>query len=146
MSLMNITNADGIGVLQRAVEFAGRRHALIVHNVANLTTPNFQPVDVSPDSFREAMSRAVEDRREKHPGLRGGLVTPRSTQEIEFHRQGMTLSPRPAEHNVMFHDRNDRDIERMMQDMAENTMVYRQSTELLRNRFTLLSSAIRAKA
>ena len=145
MSLFRLVNSDGIDVLQRTMEFAGQRHALITHNISNLTTPNFQPVDVSPRSFQAAMQKAVEARREEHPGVQQMPLRPRDTREMTFHREGMTLHPRAAEHNIMFHDRNDRDLERMMQDLAENSMVYRQMSEMLRNRYALMTAAIRSK-
>lgn len=145
MWLENMVNAEGIDVLQRSMEFASRRHALIAHNIANLSTPGFQPIDVAPDSFRAAMQKAVRERREEHEGLRRHPIRPGDTADIAFHRDGLSLRPRAAEHNLMFHDQNDRDLERIMQDLAENTMVYRNTTELLRNRFGLLTSAIRAK-
>jgi len=45
----------------------------------------------------------------------------------------------------MFHDQNDRDLERTMQDLAENVMVYRQANELLRSRFQMLQMVIRER-
>ena len=42
-----VTNAGAIPALERLMQFAGGRHRLIVHNIANLDTPGFQPRDVS---------------------------------------------------------------------------------------------------
>ena len=47
-----VTNADALPVLERLMQFAGRRHQIIVNNIANLDTPGFRPVDVSVDDFR----------------------------------------------------------------------------------------------
>ena len=42
-----VTNADSIPVLERMMQFAGARHRLLVHDIANLDTPDFRPVVVS---------------------------------------------------------------------------------------------------
>lgn len=139
-----LVNGEGIDVLERTLQFAGRRHALIAHNVANLSTPRFQPADVDPASFRSALGEAIEKRRETHPGRRGELPV-ENTKQVRFGRDSVSLRPRAAGHNVLFHDRNDRDLERTMQALAENTLVYRQAAELIRSRFNLLTMAIRER-
>jgi len=82
--------------------------------------------------------------RERHPGQRHPL-RPDDTRNIRFERDRLILSPKPTGENVLFHDRNDRDLERQMQDLAENVMVYRQASELARSRLNLLSAAIRGR-
>jgi flagellar basal body rod protein FlgB len=43
---------------------------------------------------------------------------------------------------VLFHDRNNRDLERLMQGLAENTTTYRVAADLLRSRYDVLRTAI----
>ena len=47
MLIDHLLNADALPSLERTVQFAARRQELIAHNIANLSTPNFQPLDVS---------------------------------------------------------------------------------------------------
>jgi flagellar basal-body rod protein FlgB len=143
--LTELVNSEGIDVLSRTLQFAGQRHKLIVHNVANLTTPKYRPLDVNPKAFREALSEAVKERREAHDSKGGKPFRPKDTRQIEFGRESMRLNPKPSGQNVMFHDQNDRDLERIMQDLAENTMVYRQATDFLNSRFKLLQTAIKGR-
>ena len=139
-----LTNAGSIPVLERMAQFAGARHRLITHNVANLSTPEFRPVDVSVDLFRSQLRAAVEQRREDRPNGSGPLEL-EPTDEITFTEDGLQMEPKPIGENILFHDRNDRDLERTMQDLAENFMVYRQAMDLLRNRYQLLNQAIRER-
>ena len=57
----------------------------------------------------------------------------------------MTLRPSPTGDNLLFHDQNDRDVERIMQDLVENFMAFRTAAQFLRSRFDLISSAIRER-
>ena len=113
-----------------------------MNNIANASTPDFRPADVSPGDFREALSDAV-DRRRKRFGSERGALDLRSTRGIDFGGDGrMTLQPREQGRNVLFHDRNDRDLERMMQDLVENSAAHRVAIDLLKSRYDLMRSAI----
>lgn len=101
-------------------------------------------MDVSVDAFRAQLRSAVETRREQRPNGSGPLPVD-STDEVTFSKDGVRLEPAPIGDNILFHDRNDRDLERTMQDLTENFMVYRQAMDLLRNRYQLLNQAIRER-
>ena len=51
-----------------------------------------------------------------------------------------------ADENILFHDLNNRSLERHMQDLAENTMAHNAAIELLKGGFALLENAIREQA
>jgi flagellar basal-body rod protein FlgB len=135
-----VTNAGSIPVLERVIQFAGARHRLLAHNVANIDTPGFRPVDVAPAAFQAALGRAVDTRR-----ATGGDLPLTSTAEVDVRGDGVTLRPAPAGTNILFHDGNDRDPERLMQGLVENFMAFRTAAELLRSRFDLINTAIRER-
>ncbi|MHC5024970.1 MAG: flagellar basal body rod protein FlgB [Planctomycetota bacterium] len=137
-----LTNADALPVLERLMQFAGRRHELIAHDIANLDTPGFRPVDVDPDAFRTQLSEAVDERRQR--GGRGDLRL-RDSSEVEVHADTLSLRPAPAGENLLFHDGNDRDLERTMQKLVENFMTFRMAADFMRSRFDLLNTAIRER-
>lgn len=142
MLINQLTNAGAIPTLEAMVRFSGRRQALIAHNVANMDTPGFQRMDVSVEDFQSRLGDAVERRREKFGGHRGELEF-QSTREVERSADGtLRLNPRPMGRNVMFHDRNNRDLERTMQDLVENVATFRVASELLKSRVDVLNSAI----
>ncbi|MEM9884198.1 MAG: hypothetical protein AAF800_14895, partial [Planctomycetota bacterium] len=116
-------NGGAMPVLERLVQFTGARHRVIAENVANLSTPYYRPKDLSVAHFREQLGRAVEARRASRTPNTGPLEL-RSTRQLSFRRDGLTARPEPLDENVMFHDRNNRDLERVMQDLAENTLTH----------------------
>jgi flagellar basal-body rod protein FlgB len=139
-----VTNSDSLPVLERMLQFAGQRHRIIAHNIANISTPDFRPVDVSVQSFQDQLGEAVDERRARFGSSRGNLHL-RSTPEVEVSGDGLSLNPTPIGANLLFHDGNDRDLERTMQSMVENFMTFRFAAEALRSRYDLLNVAIRER-
>lgn len=139
-----VTNADALPVLERFVQFSGARHRLIVHNIANLSTPDFRPLDVSTEDFQAQLGAAVDARREQH-GERGGDLPLESSRAVEVDGDRLVVHPRPAGDNILFHDGNDRDPERIMQDLVENFMAFRTASEFMRSRMELMNTAIRER-
>ncbi len=135
-----VANADALPVLERLLQFAGQRHRLIVNNIANFDTPGFRATDVSVEGFQEQLAEAIDDRR-----ARGGPLEIKDSAQVEFTATGIELHPEPVGRNLLFHDGNDRDLERTMQDLAENFMTFRLAAELLRGRFDLVNTAIRER-
>lgn len=131
-SMINgLTNAGALPVLERLVQFAGARHRLIVSNIANLDTPGYRPVDVSVKGFQSALGEAIDERR----------AHPRPGAELDR----IELAPEPVGENILFHDGNDRDLERTMQHLVENFMTFRFASEMLRSRFDAINTAIRER-
>ena len=139
-----VTNADAIPVLERMLQFAGARHRLLVHNIANLDTPGFRPADVSVRAFQEALGEAIDARRQRWRPM-GTPLPAIDAPGVEVSRDRLALVPRPAGENILFHDRNDRDLERTMAGLAENFMSFRVAADLLRSRFALINTAIRER-
>ncbi len=141
MLISDLANAGSTPVLSEMMRFAGARQRILAHNIANLDTPDFRPADVSVSDFRAALSSAVRARRAAGGGESGALA-PAETREVVRAGEGMRLEPRTSRGGVLLHDRNNRDTERLMQDLAENAMVYRATTDLLRRQGDVLRVAI----
>lgn len=144
MFIGDVVNSGAIPALEAMVRFAARRQELIAHNIANFSTPNFRPVDASPTAFRRQLAEAIEERRERGGALGGtGPLELGRTREVRQLADGsLEITPRTASGNILFHDRNNRDLERTMQDLAENTAAFRVATDLLRSRYALLRDAM----
>ncbi len=146
MFIDGLVNSGSVPVLEASAQFAARRHSLLAHNIANISTPNFQAQDVSPRAFHEQLGDALDRRRT----LRGGRASEfdlGSTRQIRstnsaLGQQRVSIDPQTPSGNILFHDRNDRDLERMMQSLAENAATFRTSVELLKSRMSLLNAAI----
>lgn len=145
MPLVDMLDSGAIPMLETAMKFAARRQELIAHNIANIETPDFRQVDVSVDGFRRALAEAV-DRRREEGGESGPFVLGDSSEVRQGAGGELVLNPSTPSGGILFHDRNDRDLERLMQDQAENAGAFRVATDLLRTRFDLLKSAISQRA
>lgn len=142
MFIGDIVNSGPIPVLEAGMRFAAQRQRLIAHNIANLDTPDFRPVDLSVASFQKALSNAVDNRRASTGGEHGPLQF-QKTDELELLPDGsLRTTPATPSSNVLFHDRNNRDLERLMADQSETIAAYRAASELLRGRFEILKAAI----
>ncbi|MEM9083185.1 MAG: hypothetical protein AAGB34_06265 [Planctomycetota bacterium] len=145
MFIDGLTNADSTPTLRAAIGFAAGRQKLIAHNIANLSTPNFRPADVSVNEFRSQLRDAIDARRKQWGSHRGELKLSK-TRQVEQKADGsLLLSPQESGRGVLFHDRNDRDLERTMQDLAENVAFFRVASDLLKTRNDMLNAAIRER-
>jgi len=124
------------------LRFAGQRQRILAHNIANIDTPDFRPADADPRRFQRQLAEAL-DRRTARTGGQHGALELRGTREVRpTPGGGLELTPRTASGNVLFHDRNNRDLERMMQGMVENASMYRVVSDLMRTKGAQLSAAI----
>lgn len=146
MLIGDIANSGAIPALELMAKFAGARQRIISHNIANLDTPNFIPTDASPAAFQQALGEAVAERRARTGGEHGDLQFT-DTRQVDVTADGQVLlTPGTPSGNILFHDRNNRDLERLMQDNAENVGAFRVATDLLRSRYEILKSAIAERA
>lgn len=134
-------NTGSMPVLERMVQFTSRRHELLLHNIANISTPNFRPADVSPATFQAALRKAVDDRR-RDGGAHSGALDFSDTRELRFTQDTIELTAEPSHDNILFHDRNDRSLEHQMKNLAENTMAHNAAMDMLRGKFRLIETAI----
>jgi len=142
MFIDELLSSGAIPSLEATFRFAGQRQKLINHNIANLETPNFRPLDVSTDGFQRALDKAIQNRRQASGGMSGPLEL-EDTRELHTDASGdLTLTPRTGSGNILFHDGNNSDEIRLMQANAENATVYRIATELLRGRYQQIKDAI----
>jgi flagellar basal-body rod protein FlgB len=137
----DVVNSGAMPSLEATLRFAGQRQRLLAHNIANWTTPNFRPVDASPAGFQKALSKAIDSRRRATGGESGELRID-SPEVKQLPGGGLVLTPRTPSQGILAHDRNNTDLERLMSDHAENQMVFRVASELLRSRIQQLRDAM----
>ena len=137
-------DTGALPVLERVVQFTSMRHRLISHNIANLSTPHFRPRGLSIKSFQHELGRAIDGRRGRG-GIFGGRFQPHDTRQIRFGADRMTAAPEAQRDNLVFHDRNDRSLEHLMQGLAENTMTHNMALQMMKNQFDLIETAIRER-
>jgi len=139
-----LTNSGSMPVLERMMQFTAQRQNIITHNIANLSTPDFRPVDVSVPEFQKQLGEAIDRRRE--PGARSsGNLMLEGTDEVAVDGDGLLLQPQPTGNNILFHDGNDRDVERTMQKLVENFLAFRTAAQLYKGQLDLINTALRER-
>lgn len=143
MQIRDLTTAGAMPALEMTMRYAGARQRLLAHNIANIQTPNFVARDVEPATFQNALSEAVDKRRDRTAGAFGALEW-RGTRDLEpGDRPGsLRLNPLRAHGGVLGHDRNATDLEKLMQDMVENATAFRVAGDLYRRQKATLTVAI----
>lgn len=142
MLIADLANAGAAPVLEQMMRFAGQRQRLLAHNVANIATPDFRPADVSPSAFQRQLAAAIDERRAAGGGERGALNL-RDTREVRRTGDGgLAITPRTPSGGVLFHDRNNRDVVGLMQDLAENALAFRTAADLMRWHQGMIRAAI----
>lgn len=151
MLISEITSSGAMQTLEASVKFAAARQRVIAHNIANLNTPDFRESDLSPQEFQKSLRAAVEQRRNRLTGGKDGsgsagdvgALNFKGNREFKVAQDGsVTVNPGTPSGNVLFHDRNNRDLERLLQANVENVGAFRVAIDLLRSRYEILRSAI----
>lgn len=132
---------SALPALERSLQFMSARQRLLATNLANAETPGFRPVDVDPRAFQGALREALDEGRLDGQGrLAFGDSAP-----VSFADGDVELKPEVLADNILFHDGNDRSLERLMQRMTENVYAFRAASQLMRNQFELINTAIRER-
>ena len=143
MYLNDLVNRGNIAVLEKMMAYAEARHMVLAENIANIDTPDYKVKQLDPKLFQQTLRQAIDDRGsdptkrlilggndEFHTDDRGSLVVTPATE--------------PA-HNILFHDRTNARVEVLMSQLAENFMAYNMVSQMLKNSFDGLKTAIRGQ-
>jgi len=141
-----ISSSGALPYLQRMMQFSWQRNTLLADAAANIDDPDYRRRDVPVSEFQLAMKTA----RERDQGLPGAMPMVKGqglfsdTPGIRFSADGIELNP-VEQGDFRQHDGNDRNLERIMQDLAENALAFRLASELFRKEHDILRSAIRER-
>lgn len=139
--IKDLNTAGAMPALEKMFLFAGERQRLIAQNIANIDTPGYQGVDVDPQAFQNSLHQAMQARNGRNGGA-SGEIDLSDADEVKMVGGRMQLVPTTPIEGVLFQDRNQRDLERLMQDMIENATMYRVASDLMRKNKSLILGAI----
>jgi flagellar basal-body rod protein FlgB len=148
-----LLNGGSLPALERTLQYTSARQDLIANNLANMETPGFRPQDVSPAEFQRTLTEALDARQKAaDAGLGdartfasdGGLALDGSDM-IQVGIDGLELHAEPIGDGIMFHDGNDRNMERVLQSLTENLMTFRFAAMMTRRHFASVDMAIRER-
>jgi flagellar basal-body rod protein FlgB len=139
--LDRLLNSGAMPALERMLQFTTARQQVLADDIANLSTPYFKPRDLSPRDFQKALGKAI-DRRRRNGNPEAGPLEIQDTRQLSFASDHLEIKPEALNENVLFHDQNNRDLDRTMQRLAENSLANNAAVELMRNEMSLLQTAI----
>lgn len=123
-----LTTSRAIDALEQVLGFTEARHEVLVNNLANIDTPGYRVRDLSPARFHESLKAALANRSSGTFAL-GGREDP--FEVVEATRQ-----------HIVFHDGNNRSIERQIVELTKNGMLHNMVAEILASQYDLLHVAI----
>lgn len=145
MIFEGLLNRGALPVLQQVMSFTEARHEVLANNISNLDTVGYKMKDLPTDEFFRTLDDAV--RRRDAAGA-GASLEMRAGRHLRWDRNGR-LQAKPAElenSNILFHDENNRSVEKQMSAMAQNALLHNVTAELLRGKYGLLKAAISGKS
>ncbi len=144
MFLEGLIERGPVPVLQKVMSFTQHRHKILVNNVSNFDTVGYKVKDLSAAEFNDALRDAV-DRRDR--GGVGARLKIKGHRHFRWDSQGR-LTVRAQEvknNNILFHDQNNRFIEKQMVALNKNSGRHQMVSTLLRQQYDLLQTAIRER-
>ena len=140
MLIEGFLNRGAVGVLEQVLSFTEQRHAVLANNVSNFDTVGYKVLDLDAKSFYGELRRASAAR-----DGRGGALKLQSQRGLRWDRHHR-LEVKPfevRENNILFHDQNNRFVEKQMHSMSKNALRHQVVNEMLRQEYSLLGTAIR---
>ena len=144
MLLESLFERGSISVMQRMMAFTEERHRVLANNISNFDTVGYQMRDLPVQEFNDALNAAVK--RRNHRGV-GARLDIRSTRHVRWDQNGhiQVSSTEIKNNNILFHDKNNRFVEKQMSEMSKNTAKHTLVSNILRQQYDLLRTAIRGR-
>lgn len=144
MFLNSLFERGSLGVMQKTMAFTEARHKVLVNNVTNFDTVGYKVQDLPAEQFHQAMREAVQRRNRRGAGAPLELQPQRNFRyDSRGHLQASAVEI--EDNNILFHDENNRFLEKQMVQLRKNTGKHRMMAELLGQQYSLLRSAIRGQ-
>ncbi|MAV54857.1 MAG: hypothetical protein CMJ28_02765 [Phycisphaerae bacterium] len=128
------TAPGSLGALHAAFRFSAQRHEVLSDSVANLDTPNFRPKDLDVASFENALSDAIDAKRDSDQGR----LDATNLSNGQF-------SSVPIGGELMSYDGSDRSHEVLAQRMTSNLLRFRSLAGMIRGRWDMLGTVTRGR-
>jgi flagellar basal-body rod protein FlgB len=111
-------NPYGIDLLSQVLSAAGLRHRVIAQNVANVNTPGYRRLEVR---FEEDLARALANPLAGASGAKPTVIVADGPERV---------------------DGNTVDIDREMNDLAKNALLYQAAAQIVTSRLASIRAAI----
>jgi flagellar basal-body rod protein FlgB len=131
MFIENLLNQGNAPLLTELLKFTSQRHKLLAENIVNVDTPGYLQKDLSVEKFQQVLQQRLEMKSSAPPGSVG-------FDDIRVDVENPTSG-------ILFHDGNNRSMEKLMTDQAKNALMHNMVVELLRKQFASLETALKER-
>ncbi len=143
MFLESLVNRGMLPVLQQVMSFTEARNKVLVNNISNFDTVGYKMKDLPVSEFNASLRKAVARRAE---GGAGAPLQMQDTRHLKWDSEGhLQAQAEYVKGNILFHDKNNRFVEKQMAELSENGLLHNVAAELLRQQYGLLQMAIRGR-
>src|SRR6187549_3329743 len=129
-------------ILEQVVGFTQARHGVLAGNIANMDTPGYRTLDLSPAEFQEQLKKAIEEQhsaaeRTIYPSQAPGMMPSVDESRTEF----FAKEQQPFK-SMLRHDDNNASLEEQVTEIAKNHAQHNLALSLMTAQFRLLRAAI----
>jgi flagellar basal-body rod protein FlgB len=146
MLLDGLLERGSIAVLGKVMAFTEARHQVLVNNVSNFDTVGYRMRDLPVAQFHATLDQAIQARTKA--GANAPLDMP-SQRGLAWDAQGrlhaLAQQIEPENQNVLFHDGNNRFVEKQMSELSQNALRHNVVAALLKGKYDELGAAIRGR-
>lgn len=143
MAFTDILNLPQNQLANQVIGFAAARQQVIANNIANIDTPGYRMHDLDVAKFEKALSRAVDRSRRSNANF-GSIQLP--SMEALSDPSGQRTAAAEDFRGIVFHDDNDRSIEKLTTAMLQNAQKQQQAVNILRSQVRLLRAIVAESA
>jgi flagellar basal-body rod protein FlgB len=145
--LPSLFSASTIPVLEQVVNFSEARHNVLAGNIANMDTPGYKAVDLSPVKFQAQLKAAVESQHYQSQAPADGvnLAGVITTTTFSGGETGFD-DVRESMHSLTYLDDSDVDMERQVAELTKNQVQHNLALTIMTSQFRQLQAAISERA
>lgn len=142
MFIDGLLNRGAMPVLEQVMSFTQKRQEVLANNISNLDTVGYKAKDLPVEKFFASLSEAIERRKSGDARLQM-----RDSRNLRWSgRNRLEAGAVEIEdNNILFHDNNNRFIEKQMSEMSQNALLHNLATEMLRSQYSVLGMAIKGR-
>ena len=140
MGVLSLVGNRATESLTQVIAFTNERVKVLADDVANIDTPGYRMRDLDVERFNKTLSRAIAQSSRQNPNS-SSIGLP-SIDDLDTNL-GSSNNPNAADlRGIVFHDDNDRSIEKLMVQVTKNAGRHAQAATLLRKQVELLQLVI----
>ena len=141
MIFENTLNRGSVAVMEKMMAFTEERHKVLANNLANIDVVGYKMEDLASESFSDTLFKAAENRKNRGTSARLSIDNSSDHSYDKFGHLKVRKHQIKSE-NILFHDNNNRFVEKEFVKMSKNSGKHRMVSELLRQQYSVLQTAI----